>query len=82
MGRSKTRGTAYRCNVCGSEVTVIGTKLGEFDPQCCNEPMVLKANRGRFYVCPVCRAEIALIGTQPEAFEPQCCNEPMVLEAA
>jgi Zn finger protein HypA/HybF involved in hydrogenase expression len=71
-------GLVYRCPVCGSEVIVVGTCMGEFTPRCCNQPMRVTRQRALFYWCPVCGAEIVIVRKGRGAFTPRCCNTPML----
>ena len=71
-------GFIYRCPVCGSEVIVVGTRMGEFTPHCCNRPMVVQTQRALFYYCPVCGAEIVMVRKGRGAFCPRCCNLDMI----
>lgn len=82
MTRQNVRGQVYFCSVCGSELSVIGRRVGEFRPRCCNTDMIQKPLRMVFYFCPVCGAEIGIVKEGKGAFEPVCCNRPMVREAA
>lgn len=75
-------GLVYRCPVCGAEVLVIGSSMGEFTPRCCNRPMRAMPHRAVFYHCPVCGAEIAVIRKGKGVFRPRCCNVAMVCKAA
>ena len=82
MLAAKPRGTVFRCPVCGAEVSVIGWRMGDFTPRCCNTAMVKLSARLSFYVCPVCGAEIGVLTRHGEQFRPRCCNTDMILEAA
>lgn len=82
MNAERPAGLIYRCPVCGSEVIVVGTCMGEFTPRCCNQSMRLMTQRAVFYRCPVCGAEIVIVRKGRGAFSPSCCNTPMVLHAA
>ncbi len=72
-------GRIYRCPVCGAEVIVVGTRIGEFAPRCCNQPMRLMRQRAVFFVCPVCGAEIVIVRKGRGAFTPRCCNTAMLM---
>jgi desulfoferrodoxin-like iron-binding protein len=74
------RGLVYRCNVCGSEVSVLAFAMGAFEPVCCNAPMLPAPEPIVFYRCEKCGAEIAVIKRGPGEFAPKCCNQPMALE--
>ena len=82
MSEPKVQGLVYRCSVCGAELVVLGTAMGEFRPRCCDRDMVRLARHARLYVCPVCGAEIAVIRTGTGVFVPRCCNTAMRLKAA
>jgi len=70
-------GLVFRCPVCGAEVIVVGTRMGEFTPRCCNQPMRTTRQRAVFYWCPVCGAEIVIVRKGRGVFEPRCCNMAM-----
>ena len=70
-------GQAFRCPVCGAEVTVIQGAPGELAPRCCNQPMVRLPGLRRAFRCPVCGAEIIVVKQGPGPLEPHCCNQPM-----
>lgn len=76
------RGRLYRCPVCGAEIAVLVSEVGDFAPRCCDTPMVLLERRLVFCVCPVCGAEIAVLRPGEGDFRPRCCNRPMEREAA
>ena len=82
MSLENPAGLIYRCPVCGSEVIVVGTRMGEFTPRCCNQSMRAIPQRAIFYHCPVCGSEIVIVRKGRGAFGPRCCNTPMVLSAA
>lgn len=82
MSAASPSGLVYRCPVCGSELIVVGTRMGEFTPRCCNQPMRVMTRRAVFHVCPVCGAEIAVVRKGRGLFEPRCCNRPMRQRAA
>ena len=76
------RGFIYRCPVCGSEVMVVGDRMGEFTPRCCNKAMNVMKQRAIVYHCPVCGAEVAMVRKGRGVFEPHCCNRDMELLVA
>lgn len=75
------RGLVYRCPVCGAELIVVGTRMGAFEPYCCNKPMRVMSRRVVFYRCPVCGAEVAVLRKAKGVFDPHCCNRVMVEES-
>jgi len=72
-----SRGTVYRCPVCGAELFVVNGGAGDFDPHCCNTDMLPLRRKARFYVCPICKAEVASFQRVNGKFEPFCCGVPM-----
>jgi Zn finger protein HypA/HybF involved in hydrogenase expression len=82
MRTTEVTGLVYRCPVCGSELLVIGSRMGEFCPRCCNQPMRVMTQRAVFYHCPVCGAEAAIVRKGRGMFEPRCCNTAMRCRAA
>ncbi|MFO7957640.1 MAG: hypothetical protein R6X33_11145 [Candidatus Brocadiia bacterium] len=80
MSGTDTRGTVYRCPVCGAELVVLTGSAGNFAPRCCNRDMVRLASAVTFYFCPVCGAELAVLNESAGEFEPVCCNRPMIRE--
>lgn len=81
MSAEVSTGLVYRCPVCGSEVLVVGSRMGEFAPRCCNQAMRLMPQRAVFYGCPVCGAEIAIVRKGRGEFAPRCCNTAMLRRA-
>jgi len=82
MSLEKTRGSVYRCPVCGAEIAVLSHRMGDFAPRCCGVAMAVTAQRIAFYVCPVCKAEIAIVNEGTGAFAPRCCSVEMTRTAA
>ena len=82
MKRRGSRGSVYRCPVCGAEITALARRHGRFEPRCCNVKMAKDPRRLAIYVCPVCGAEIGMLTGAPRGFEPRCCNVAMQREAA
>ncbi len=74
-------GQAYRCPVCGAEVSVIRAGAGALAPRCCNRQMVLLQRLHATYVCPVCGSEVIVIREGSTMPAPRCCNRPMVRRA-
>ena len=75
---TKTRGTIYRCPVCGAEVTVLGNGSGLFFPVCCNVKMCKLPRKLIVYRCPVCGSEIGVLTKTHPSFMPICCNRQMI----
>jgi hypothetical protein len=47
MMPTRPKGAIYRCPVCGAELAVIGSRMGLFQPRCCDTDMVpLSRRRG------------------------------------
>jgi DNA-directed RNA polymerase subunit RPC12/RpoP len=82
MSPDNSRGLVYRCPVCGAEIGVLVSKMGNFAPRCCNTDMVIQPGKLVFYICPVCSAEVAVLKEGADRFIPRCCNTNMLLEAA
>ena len=82
MIASHPRGLVYRCEVCGVEVAVLASQMGDFKPRCCGTAMVRQTRRLAFYACPVCGAEMAVVGDGGGTFTPRCCNTAMRRSAA
>ena len=82
MSAARFAGLVYRCPVCGSEVIVVGNRMGDFAPHCCNQPMRVMTQRTVFYHCPTCGSRIVIVRKGRGVFEPRCCNIAMVLDAA
>jgi len=78
----RTRGTVYRCPICGAEIAVLARRHGVFDPVCCGVRMQPQRRRLVFYVCPVCGSEVAVLHQGDGRFCPRCCNVEMRREAA
>ena len=76
------RGRIYHCNVCGAELMVVGRKPGDFEPICCNQPMVKTPRQAEFYVCTICGSELAVLRPGEGEFRPRCCDKDMLHEAA
>lgn len=76
------RGRIYRCAVCGAEVMVMASDVGEFHPVCCNRTMERTDRRATFYRCNVCGSQLAVLKPGAGDFKPRCCDRDMVPEAA
>jgi desulfoferrodoxin-like iron-binding protein len=74
------KGRIYHCNVCGSELMIASPSTGQFEPVCCNQPMVRTARRAQFYFCTVCGSELAVLSPGDGEFRPRCCDRDMVPE--
>jgi len=82
MSPDDSRGLVYRCLVCGVEIGVLVSTVGNFAPRCCNTDMVMQPGRLVFYICPVCGAELAVLEEGADRFIPRCCSTSMLLEPA
>ena len=71
-------GQAYRCLVCGAEVSVVTGGPGELAPRCCNRPMVRLPELRARYFCPICGSELLVLRQGGGELAPRCCNRRMV----
>ena len=81
MSAENPKGRVYRCEICGAELIVLGTAMGEFRPRCCDRPMEPQEQRVVFYRCELCGAEIAVLKAGEGEFLPRCCDRAMKLAA-
>jgi len=82
MSKNNPLGLVFRCPICGAEVTVVSTHLGDFTPRCCSTDMICKEQRVSFYYCPRCGAEIAVLREGYGDFQPHCCGIDMLRKGA
>lgn len=76
------RGRTYRCLTCGTEVTVLVSRHGDFIPRCCGRDMAALKRRPVFFACPVCGSQVAVWNPFAKGFMARCCNTPMRQMAA